>query len=593
MARKKFSCDFETTTKIDDCRVWAWGIMEIDNKKNTKIGNTIETFMQWMEKVKADIYFHNLKFDGCFIVNWLLSNGYEWCNSGREKTFHGIISKMGQWYMIDICYGYKGKRKLHTKIYDSLKKLPFSVKQIGKAFNLKVLKVEHGEEFYTRERSKNHIITEEEELYINNDIEVVADALSIQFSQGLVAMTNGSDSLNDFKDRIGGDKKFKKLFPVFTLEMNHGFRKAYKGGFTWLNDRFKELVIGDGMVFDVNSLYPSRMYYDLLPYGEPIFFEGKYQKNEKFPLHIQHMTCEFMLKENHIPTIQIKGDKTGLFKANEYVKSSKGEIVELWLTNVDLDLFFEHYDVYNVTYLEGWAFMGKVGIFKEFIDYWMDIKINSTGAIKQLAKLMLNSLYGKFATNPDVTGKIPYLKEGGELGFRLDDETFKEPVYTPMGAFITAYARDMTIRTAQKCYDRIIYCDTDSIHLTGTEIPEAISDLIDDDKLGFWAHESNFKRAKYLRQKTYVYEIYKKKIIKDGKEKEVNANKDDYEYVKLSVKCAGMPENVKKVVTFENFNVGLKVDGLKKKPKQVKGGVVLVNTPFEIKPNGGFIGWGA
>ncbi len=34
------------------------------------------------------------------------------------------------------------------------------------------------------------------------------------------------------------------------------------------------------------------------------------------------------------------------------------------------------------------------------------------------------------------------------------------------------YARNVTIRTTQKLYDRIIYCDTDSIHLVGTEIPE-------------------------------------------------------------------------------------------------------------------------
>ena len=34
------------------------------------------------------------------------------------------------------------------------------------------------------------------------------------------------------------------------------------------------------------------------------------------------------------------------------------------------------------------------------------------------------------------------------------------------------YARNVTIRTAQKLYDRIIYCDTDSIHLVDTEIPE-------------------------------------------------------------------------------------------------------------------------
>jgi hypothetical protein len=62
IARKKYSCDFETTTKAEDCRVWAYGYMEIDNKRNFKIGNSLDEFMKWVEKIQADLYFHNLRF---------------------------------------------------------------------------------------------------------------------------------------------------------------------------------------------------------------------------------------------------------------------------------------------------------------------------------------------------------------------------------------------------------------------------------------------------------------------------------------------------------------------------------------------------
>ena len=129
-----------------------------------------------------------------------------------------------------------------------------------------------------------------------------------------------------------------------------------------------------------------------------------------------------------------------------------------------------------------------------------------------------------------------------------------------MGVFITSYARDLTIRTAQKCYDRIIYCDTGSIHLEGTEIPEVIKDVIDDNKLGYWQHESTFQRARFIRQKTYIEEI-------DGK---------------LNVVCAGMPDRIKEKVTWENFHVGFSENG-KLLPKQVKGGVVLEDTVFTLK----------
>jgi hypothetical protein len=583
MARKKYSCDFETTTDPNDCRVWAYGYMEIDIKNNYKIGNSLEEFMEWMEKEKADLYFHNLRFDGEFIVNWLLKNGYEHNDSGLPKTFDTIISSMGQWYAMDICYGYtkpkKGKpKKLHTKIYDSLKKLPFPVKKIAKDFKLPL---EKGDIDYHTYRPIGHTITEEEYKYIKNDIEIIADALKIQLDQGLTSMTNGSDSLKGFKSVIS-TQMFERLFPVLSLEMDKNIRLAYRGGFTWLNERFANMVIEKGIVFDVNSLYPAQMYDRPLPIGQPVYFEGKYEYDEHYPLHIQHIRCEFSIKEGYIPTIQIK--KNLLFRQNEYLKNSDGEIVDLYVTNVDLELITEHYNLYDVEYLEGWKFRQSVGLFRTFIDKWMYIKTTSDGAIKALAKLMLNSLYGKFASNPDVTGKVPFLKEDGSTGFKLGEQEFKDPVYTPMGIFITSWARYTTITTAQKCYDRIIYCDTDSIHLVGEEVPDAIKDIVDPDKLGFWKYEYTFKRGKFLRQKTYVEEVYGKMVLdkETGKEKFKTCLPSESTCTKLEVRCAGMPEKVKEKVTMENFKVGFSSFG-KLLPKHVNGGVVLVDTEFTIK----------
>jgi len=559
MARKKFSCDFETTTNPDDCRVWAYGYMEIGNKKNFKIGNNIDDFMDWAKKTKADLYFHNLKFDGSFIVNWLLKNGFKFDPDGLPNTFKTVISSMGQWYMIDICYGYSGKKKLHTVIYDSLKKLPFKVDQIAKGFNLPIAK---GEIDYHKERPVGYEITEEEKHYIKMDIEIVADALDVQFKQGLIKMTSGSDSLAGFKSSIGS-KVFSKHFPTFSLNLDKNLRKAYRGGFTWLNDKFAGKDIDTGIVFDVNSLYPSQMYDRPLPYGAPLFFEGKYEQDDEFPLYIQHVMIEFDLKETHIPMIQIKNNL--MFRSNEYLKSSDGELVEMYVTNIDLELIMEHYEIADIEYIDGFKFRQKTGIFTKFIDKWMHVKTTETGAKKQLAKLMLNSLYGKFATNPDVTGKVPFLKEDGSLGFALGEEEFKDPVYTPMGVFITSWARYTTITAAQKCFDRIIYCDTDSIHLVGEEIPDAIKDIVDDNRLGYWAHEGTFKRARYLRQKTYIQEV----IQKDGS-------------TKISVKCAGMSDGIKEHVNFENFYIGFSRNG-KLVPKQVNGGVVLNDTVFTLK----------
>lgn len=555
--RRKFACDFETTTDPNDCRVWGYGVMEIGNEKNYEIDNSIEKFMKWCEKSQGDLYFHNLKFDGSFIVSWLLNNGFEHSDSGLPKTFDTVISNMGQWYMITICYGYKGRRKLHTTIYDSLKKLPFSVDRIGQAFNLTTQKIDVSQEFYSRFRPVGHKITDEEYEYIYHDIKVVAGALQVQFEQGLDKMTAGSDSLSGYKASIS-NKLYDKYFPTFSIELDSNLRKAYRGGFTWLNKKYEQIDIDGGIVFDVNSLYPAMMYHKFLPYGEPLPFFGEYELDETFPLYIQHIRCEFALKDNKIPTIQIKGDLR--FSGNEYLETSKGNRVDLYVTNVDLELIKDHYDLYDVEYVQGWKFRSKQGMFKNFIDRWTMVKESSTGAIRELAKLMLNSLYGKFATNPDVTNRIPYLKEDGALGFELGEEEFKDPEYTPMGAFITSYAREETIRTAQLCYDRIIYCDTDSVHLTGTDIPDILKDKVDPTKMGYWDFETTFEKGRYLRQKTYAHII-------DGK---------------LSVTCSGMSDTVKEKVTWDNFHVGFKSYG-SLRGKQVAGGVVLVDREFSIK----------
>lgn len=574
--RKRFMADFETTTAIDDCRVWAWGLCEIGNKKFHRIGNKINTFMQWAISSNSDIYFHNLKFDGEFIVNWLLKCGWKYSKEPKSRTFNCLISGMGTWYQIDICTGYVGNSKIHVSIKDSLKKLPFTVDKIGRDFDLGYRKIKVDQEFYTRYREPGHILTDEEEEYLLHDIFVVADALEIQFNKGLKKLTNGSDALGDFKT-ILSKKLFDKLFPVLDLDMDSEIRKAYRGGFTWLNDKYKSQEIGEGIVFDVNSLYPSVMYSQPLPFGKPVFFEGEYTENKKYPLYIQRIRMGFTLKDGMIPTIQIK--KSPFYKENEYLKSSAGESVELYLTNIDLTMIREHYDIYDVEFIDGWMFQQTTGVFNQYIDKWTYEKTHFEGARKLLAKLMLNSLYGKFATNPDITGKHPYLKEDGSTGYKKNEQEFRDPVYTPMGVFITSWARWTTITAAQKCYNRIIYCDTDSIHLKDTEIPENIVHLVDSKKLGFWKHESTYQNAKYLRQKTYTQNIildkptYKIDKIR-GRLIETNRQQ--------STKCAGMPDNIKKKVTFKNFKMGFTSMG-KLAPKHVNNGIVLVDSPFSIK----------
>ena len=551
MRKLAYTCDFETNTKNNNVKVWAWAFADIKTGEMVKYGNSLNEWFNYINNKNIDIYFHNLKFDGTFILSYLLSNGFKHSREKEPFTFDTLITDTGLFYKISIYWKKYNKRYIKTDIYDSLKKIPLSVETIAKAFNLEQQK---GIIDYELLRDDNHIITDDELSYLKNDVEIVANALNTLQSQGLNKMTIGSDALNDFKGTMGNKKNFRFYFPVLNNYVDDDIRRAYKGGFTYLNPKYKNKIV-EGLVFDVNSLYPFVMYNEFLPYGRPLKFEGKYKFKNVYNLYIQRLTCAFKLKDNHIPTIQLKNSMR--FIPTEYITTTNGDIVELVLTSPDLELFLKHYDILNLEYKDGYMFKSSNVFFREYINYWYDVKNTSTGGLYTLAKLMLNSLYGKFGTSTKKGQKIPYLDSEGILKYYNDEIKETEPLYTALACFITAYARSKTIKAGQLNYDRYIYSDTDSIHLLGYEMPNNIE--IDNHKLGSWAYESKFSKGKYLRAKTYMQTIENKKIIT----------------------CAGMPKNLHSQVDYNNFKEGAIYNG-KLRPKQVKGGTLLVKTTFKI-----------
>lgn len=552
---KYFVCDFETEVNIERTYVWAYAFVGLwDDQDHVIMGTSIDSFIEEIFKPVYNngiFFFHNLKFDGEFILYWLLKHGFAHTTEKRLNNgeFSTLITDMGKFYILKVRYN-----NITITFQDSFAIIPLSVAQMAKAFGMDISKL-HIE--YTDHREEGGQLTDDDKEYITYDILIVQKGLQYFFDQNLNKITLGSDALADFKSIITS-KKFDTYFPKPAYDKD--IRRSYKGGFSYVKEDIAGKTIGNGIVLDVNSLYPSRMYYCELPYGEGKYFEGEYIKDEVYNLYIQSITCIFEIKENYLPTIQIKNSRS--FANNEYLKNSNGQEVLLTLTSVDLKLFFEHYNVYNLEFHGGWKFKSSTEIFKPFIDKWMAIKIEAsrTGnlGLRTLAKLMLNNLYGKFALNPKVTSKIPYLdSEKDIVRYHLADPTDREPIYIPVATFITAHARYYTISSAQKVYDRFCYADTDSLHLIGTDLPNLD---IDDDKLGAWKLEKTFTRAKFVRQKTYIEEVNEK----------------------LEITCAGMPSTCYDQVTWDNFEKG-SVYGGKLMPKHVPGGIVLVEKEFTIR----------
>jgi len=595
-----FAADFETTTDEDDARVWAYSLCNVDDYNNFRYGKTIEEFLEFCANPKENykLWFHNLKFDSAYIISFLLTHGFTCIEDSKDKkdnTFTTLITDMGQYYSMTIYFKVRGHKINKVEIYDSLKIFPnFSVEKVAEGFNLPIRKLEID---YNKPRPVGYELEPEEIDYIRNDVEIMARALKEMFSRGLTKMTIASDAIKVFKDNFVG---FRKKFPMLPPEVDKDIRKSYRGGFTYVNECWKEKAVGKGIVLDVNSLYPSCMTSPyLLPYSNPQLFEGKYVYDPNYPLYIQAFTCSFDIKQGKIPSVQIRNSLS--FVPNEYVKSSQGERIDLYLTNPDFELFKEQYDIHYIKYLGGWKFKAASGLFDNYVNYWTEQKIKAgkegNAPLRQISKLLLNSLYGKFGVSGVARNKIPVLDHDGIVRFINTEEETRETLYVAVSSFITSYGRNKTIRTSQtiKDYtldkygeDRYFYSDTDSIHcnLSEEDLFE-LKDIIhlDNFKLGCWAKEAEFTRAMYIRQKCYIEEVNNK----------------------LEVTVAGLPKYLAPLITFENFKRGFTTEGLTRDEmillashngatheeirklhhklgyKYVKGGVILADTGFTIK----------
>src|SRR5699024_1779458 len=184
-------------------------------------------------------------------------------------------------------------------------------------------------------RSKNYKLEEKEKEYLYEDVKVLKDFISLALLEGVEVtsnyklyfdkMTTASQALNEYKtilEQIYNDNEYKTIqafnegfktsidfvkdqetkgkkvninkdmlfsgvFPQLHPNVDCYLIQSYYGGITWKNSsKLNELkqngVDLKGLVYDVNSLYPSVMRTKLLPYGQPKFYEGSYNSVAQF-----------------------------------------------------------------------------------------------------------------------------------------------------------------------------------------------------------------------------------------------------------------------------------------------------------------------
>jgi len=182
-----FVADFETTTDPNDCRVWAYAICDINNLENINIGINMESFMNWCQWKgnNETVFFHNLKFDGGFIIDWLLKHDFKHVENPEEResnTFTTLISDKGLFYQIEVIFYKKGKNINKVIFQDSLKLIPLSVKKIAETFHMEISKLEIDYDSHNNLPPGSPLTSEEEE-YIKHDVQIVAKAVEYFYSQ--------------------------------------------------------------------------------------------------------------------------------------------------------------------------------------------------------------------------------------------------------------------------------------------------------------------------------------------------------------------------------------------------------------------------
>lgn len=531
----------------------------------------------------------------------------------KRPYSYNIVFNAGSFYRVDLYFDFveykdnnnRKKTKLRkVSLMDSYKIVPTSLKKLAKDF----LNYDMGKDGIDHNiiRPINYNLTESEKEYLYEDVRVLKDFIKLVLIDGVEVtdnykihfdkMTTASQALNEYKnimfdmynnnnythvqafkdgfkdvDKFGNtntsinkDMLFMSVFPQLHPNTDCYLRQSYFGGITWKNEALinkleKDNIKLKGLVYDVNSLYPSVMRTKLLPYGTPKYFEGCYNSiadfiKKDYPLFIQRIRVKrFEIKKNKMPNVQIRESEN--FNSTDYqtsniyydddLKEFKHEECVFTFTNIQLKRFLDTYNTpLGVEYIDGYLFKGSYGIFDNYIDTFMELKKVGTGAKRAAAKLCLNSLYGKFGTNPQREERIVQFFDGVFSTTNRDEEGnlleyLSESIYLPIASFITSYARDVLIEAVNSVYDRFLYCDTDSIHILGYEVPNI---SIHEKDLGYWKFEGKFIDAKYIGAKRYAEKI----TFKSKKNRKINNKvyKIKHYKIKWDIKCCGVSSDI-------------------------------------------------
>ena len=549
--------DYDSATQTAFIVQWA-----LHNGKKAWTGRDLPSLKKRLERLsgrsKNYIYVHNLNYDLEFFKYVLYDIAEE--NDGDINP----VWRKGK--AVSVTLRFRGKTLIFR---DSMKKWQGNLRSLGDAIGLP--KLDPPEEDFAEGWSQRVDMDDPEQWkYVIRDAEIVAVGMQYQHRMGASKATTSGDAWKSAHEIINdgynvrGDTKWDRYFPRLPYSLDHELRPAFWGGINISRHR-GETVTGPITHLDRVSMYPSVMYFNELPHGEPIYIGNAVPDPDD--LFIMKLRLRFRIKDGHIPWMMFKN---GIDYAIEDLEA--GTVVErcdhwhdMSMTSVDLETLHMDYDVEIDPDIntETWIFKSRVGIMRPYIDKWIKVKKESPkgSAERAHAKRMLNALYGRYSLiQESELCALTWDEEKDDLVWMTQLTVSENDAYLPYSAFCTAWARRSLTDKLREIVDiygteSIIHCDTDSVIYRGEPVGEIGNEL------GQWGIEASPAF-----------------IIEGGPKRYIEVHDPAMDSLKcFSMACAGVPQNEKDGIPY-----GMWVE-LLDDPYAIAENTVLGNEHYRIR----------
>ena len=426
-----YCADFETTTinteyykQTGDSRVILYNIKKFSNGENVDTGYNIENFLDFcFNGVSKTIYFHNLAWDGCFIIPALISMGFSLSFKSKSKNKKIELFQQGDtiyYIRASIDSRVKGKRVKYNVIFrDTLSLMPTSIKNLGDSLNIAKYKSnQNTPDFYDVEPGP---LSKEFIEYCERDVEILQKSLFNYYDMihnieavreynmknydnpfsAYSYLTVGATAMGIIKNIYMPRFRERNGLTKFKLSINEDTykiaKKVYRGGITQYNDLYlgepKKLQYG-GVCIDRVSSYPAEMV-KWLPYGEMLTEIDETVPHQVF-VHviIKNLKIKPLFKNQPcFPRGQVEADV-------RYLSNYRDEI-EQWFVLEEYIELSKRYDWEVVDYEE--YYMRTAPFLQEAITDLYQLKDHydkvKNPSFKLISKLLLNSVYGKMCEN--------------------------------------------------------------------------------------------------------------------------------------------------------------------------------------------------